>query len=226
MDKLTDEALARAGRQAPHPIDPRTEAVFHAHVEDPFARFAGLLQLARENQSSHFEPTAMSLATVDANGQPSSRIVLLKEFDARGLTFFTNLGSRKGRAIAAHPGVALLFHWQPLELQVRVEGDAVQVDDAEADAYFATRPRPSQLGAWASEQSEKLASREVLIERMRELTARFERNPVPRPPGWSGYRVAPLAFEFWRNQESRLHERELYARPGVAAPWAHTLLNP
>ncbi len=226
MDKLNHEALLRAGRQAPQPIDPRTEAVFHAHAADPFARFAGLLQLARENASSYLEPTAMSLATVDKDGRPSSRIVLLKEFDARGFTFFTNLSSRKGRDIAARPGVALLFHWQPLELQVRIEGDAAQVEDAEADAYFATRPRLSQLGAWASEQSEKLASREVLVERMRALTARFEGSLVPRPPGWSGYRVAPLAIEFWRNQESRLHERELYSRPGVDEPWSRSLLNP
>ena len=217
--------LAHAGRRTPQPLDPRTADVFHAHREDPLARFAGLLELARQN-AQHSEPTAMSLATVDQDGQPSSRIVLLKALDARGFVFFTNLSSRKGRAIAANRRVALLFHWQPLEVQVRVEGPAIQVGDAEADAYFATRPRQSQLGAWASMQSEPLASRDELIARLARLTEKFSGRDVPRPEGWSGYFVEPRAIEFWRNQESRLHERELYTRAGPGDSWTKTLLNP
>ena len=224
-NEMPDEALARAGRRSPQPLEPRTDEVFHSHLEDPLARFAALLELARENPH-HREPTAMALSTVDTDGRLSSRIVLLKAADAHGLTFFTNLDSRKGKAIASHPGVALLFHWQPLEVQVRIEGDALLVADAEADAYFATRPRQSQLGAWASHQSAPLASREELLARLADLVERFADQTVPRPPGWSGYRVAPLAIEFWRNQESRLHERELYTRTSAGAPWSRTLLNP
>ena len=217
--------LTHAGRRAPEPLDPRTAEVFHANAADPLARFTGLLELARANPHTR-EATAMSLSTVDADGQPSSRIVLLKQLDARGFVFFTNLHSRKGRAIAANPRVALLFHWQALEVQVRIEGPAVQVPDAEADAYFAIRPRQSQLGAWASEQSEELASREELIARFTKLSEKFANGPVPRPPNWSGYFVAPRSIEFWRNQESRLHERERYSRADERTPWVHALLNP
>jgi pyridoxamine 5'-phosphate oxidase len=221
----TPADLAHAGRRTPQPLDPRTEERFHAQTENPLLRFAGLLELARENPH-HREPTAMALSTVDADGQPSSRIVLLKSQDARGFVFYTNLGSRKGRAIAQNPRVALLFHWQPLEVQVRIEGRAVQVPDAEADAYFATRPRRSQLGAWASDQSAPLASREELVAKFAAIEAKFAGQPVTRPPGWSGFRVEPLAMEFWRNQESRLHERELYMRGAVQEAWSRTLLNP
>jgi pyridoxamine 5'-phosphate oxidase len=221
----SSQGLAAAGRRTPSPLEPRTEEVFHQGVEDPFARFAGLLELARAN-TSHREPTAMSLSTVDADGRPSSRIVLLKAADARGFSFFTNLDSRKGQALKGNPSVALLFHWQPLEVQVRIEGDAVQVPDAEADAYFAGRPRQSQLGAWASDQSRPLESRDELLCKMELLQERFTGHTVPRPPNWSGFRVVPRAIEFWRNQESRLHERELYTRAGPDAPWARSLLNP
>lgn len=218
-----DPTLATAGRQSPAPSDPRTPALFHAHRDDPLARFLGLLGLARELQR---DATAMTLATVDGAGRPSARIVLLKDVDARGLTFFTNLGSRKGREAAARPEVALLFYWHALEVQVRFEGPAAQVEDAEADAYFATRPRGSQLGAWASEQSAPLAARALLEERLAEATRRFEGGEVPRPPGWSGFRVRPRAVEFWLAQESRLHHRELYLRDAPEAPWRATLLFP
>jgi pyridoxamine 5'-phosphate oxidase len=219
------QPLAAAGRAAPAPIDPRTEQVFSAHPGDPLRRFQGLLQLAGE-VARHGEQTAMGLSTVGPDGRPSSRIVLLKAADEAGFTFFTNLGSRKGREALASPEVALLFHWIPLEVQVRIEGRAERVAEAEADAYFASRPRGSQLGAWASEQSAELASRGVLEARLAEVTRRFEGGPVPRPPGWSGLRVVPRAIEFWRNRENRLHDRELYQRPSRDAAWSRSLLFP
>jgi len=172
------------------------------------------------------DATAMTLATTGADGRPSARIVLLKGADADGLVFYTNTLSRKGREIAAHDDVALLFWWPPLESQVRFEGRAVPVSDADADAYFATRPRISQLGAWASAQSEPLASREELERRFAALEKQYEGKSVPRPPHWSGYRVAPLSVEFWWNRPGRLHDRELYTRAAPGAPWTKSLLNP
>jgi pyridoxamine 5'-phosphate oxidase len=219
----TPVALAFAGRAAPGPIDPRTEQYFFSFPDDPISRFQALLALA---QQSSAEATAMSLATVSAEGKPSSRIVLLKGVDAQGFTFFTNLSSRKGREALGRPEVALLFWWIPLEVQVRIEGRATKVPESEADAYFATRPRGSQLGAWASHQSEELVSRAVLEERLKEATRRFEGAPVTRPPGWSGFRVSPLAIEFWRNRQSRLHDRDLYVRANASSPWRRSLLNP
>jgi pyridoxamine 5'-phosphate oxidase len=219
----TPAALFAAGRAPPAPLDPRTEGTFFSFREEPLARFQALLALA---QANIYDATAMSLATVSPEGRPSSRIVLLKAVDEQGFSFFTNLGSRKGREALGRPDVALLFHWGALEVQVRIEGLAGRVPDQEADDYFATRPRGSQLGAWASVQSAPLASRAELEQRLVELTARFDGKPVTRPPGWSGFRVSPLAIEFWRNRESRLHDRELYTRAHKAAPWMHTLLNP
>jgi pyridoxamine 5'-phosphate oxidase len=193
--------------------------------DDPLARFATLLETARRTPEIA-EPTGMSLATVGDDGKPSVRVVLLKGVDDQGLVFYTNLESRKGREALAHPHVAISFWWPPLESQVRFEGPAERVGDEEADAYFATRPRGRQLGAWASQQSRPLASRAELEARLSELTDRFEGMPVPRPPYWSGLRVRPLAIEFWRNRVNRLHERELYVREKPGAPWSVTLLNP
>jgi pyridoxamine 5'-phosphate oxidase len=192
---------------------------------DPLQRFAGLLETARKTPAI-LEPTAMTLATVAADGRPSARIVLLKGVDERGLVFYTNYRSRKGREILARPDVALVFHWQPLEVQVRFDGRAVPVDPAEADAYFASRHRGSQLGAWASQQSDELPSRAQLEAQLAEVTARFEGKPVPRPPHWSGFRVAPLSIEFWKNRQDRLHERDLYERATPEAPWSMKLLSP
>ena len=192
---------------------------------DPIARFVELLDRARQTPAIA-EPTGMTLSTVGADGKPSARIVLLKGIDAQGLVFYTNTRSRKGRDIAAHRSVSLTFWWPQLESQIRFEGDAVRVPDAEADAYFATRPRNSQLGAWASEQSAPLRSREELEARYAELERRYDGKTVPRPPHWSGYRVAPLAVEFWRNRPGRLHERDLYTRASAGAAWTMTLLNP
>jgi pyridoxamine 5'-phosphate oxidase len=192
---------------------------------DPIAHFQTLLAAAQKIDRVILpEPTAMTLPTVGADGQPSARLVLLKMVDANGFVFYTNLRSRKGRDLAANPRAALTVHWQPLEVQVRIEGIAEQVDDAEADAYFATRARGSQIGAWASDQSETLSSDRDLDARVAELEKRFAGREVPRPPHWSGFRVVPDRIEFWRNRPSRLHERRLYER--VNGAWRERLLFP
>jgi pyridoxamine 5'-phosphate oxidase len=192
---------------------------------DPLQRFAELFALAKATPG-HSEPTGMTLSTVGADGRPSARIVLLKGVDGGGLVFYTNTRSRKGRELADNPHAALTFWWPHLGVQVRFEGACAPVSDAEADAYFASRPRGSQLGAWASEQSETLGSRAELEARMAELTRRFVGGAVPRPPHWTGYRLTPTVVEFWRGRDDRLHEREQYARAAAAAPWTMRLLNP
>jgi pyridoxamine 5'-phosphate oxidase len=166
----------------------------------------------------------MVLSTVDEDGQPSSRFVLLKAVDDRGFVFYTNLKSRKAVALGANPHAALCFYWPVLGQQVRIEGRAEQVSDADADAYFATRPRDSQIGAWASRQSMPLASRQALDERVTEISERFKGAPVPRPPFWSGFRVVPRVIEFWTRDVARLHARERYER--VGEDWSRTLLFP
>ncbi|HYV64805.1 MAG TPA: pyridoxamine 5'-phosphate oxidase [Myxococcales bacterium] len=193
--------------------------------DDPLQRFLALLERAKAD-SRIVEPTAMTLATVSAEGRPSARVVLLKDADEDGLVFYTNLDSRKGREALARPDVALVFWWGALELQVRFEGRAERVSDEEADAYFATRARGSQLGAWASAQSRPLASRAELEAKLLEVTEEFEGMPVPRPPRWSGLRVKPISIEFWKSRPDRLHVRELYTRPRPGAPWSMQLLNP
>jgi pyridoxamine 5'-phosphate oxidase len=192
---------------------------------DPILRFQVLLAAAEALDRAVLpEPTAMTLATVGADGRPSARVVLLKSVGTDGFVFYTNVLSRKGRELAGNHHAALCFHWQALEEQVRVEGSAAAVPDAEADAYFATRPRISQLGAWASEQSEPLAEYAILEERLREADARFSGRDVPRPPHWSGFRLTPVAIEFWRNRPFRLHERERFERDGAA--WRMMRLYP
>ena len=184
-------------------------------TEDPLyaealATFRALLEEA--GTAGEPDPTAMSLATADAQGRPSVRAVLLKHFDERGFVFYTNFDSRKGRQLAANPQAALLFLWKALrqQVQVRVEGTAEPVGAAEADAYFASRHRESQIGAWASLQSQTLDSRETFEARLAEFSARFEGGPVPRPPHWSGFRVTPRAIEFWLARPGRLHVRHRY----------------
>jgi pyridoxamine 5'-phosphate oxidase len=181
-------------------------------ADDPFVRFGELLERARATDLS--EPNAFTIATVDSDGRPSARVVLLRGFDARGFVFYTNLESRKARELQSNPHAALCFYWLPLDVQVRIEGAVQQVDDAEADSYFASRPRGSQIGAWASLQSSVLPSRAELEERVRDIEARFADRDVPRPPFWSGLRVAPERMEFWYGQPSRLHHRDVYTRRG------------
>ena len=179
---------------------------------------------ARAQELDIPEPTAMSLATVDADGRPSVRTVLLKAFDERGFVFYTNKLSRKGRALAADPRAALCFHWQPLQEQVLVEGAVTGVGVAEADAYWATRARVSQIGAWASLQSEQLKERAELERRFAEFERKFADKPVPRPPHWSGFRLKPESIEFWSSRPGRLHERERYtSADGV---WKHIWVYP
>lgn len=170
------------------------------------------------------EPNAMTLATVDAAGQPSARIVLLKGIDARGFTFFTNYESRKGADIAANPRAALLFHWVQLERQARIEGVVEKVSDAESDAYYASRPLGSRLGAWASEQSREVANRAVLEQREAQFREKFGEAP-PRPAHWGGYRVVPTWIEFWQGRPSRLHDRIGYRRE-ADGNWRIVRLSP
>ena len=179
-------------------------------LQDPFRSFAEIY--AQVQKVVVPEPSAMVLATVSAEGRPSARVVLLKGFDDRGFVFFTNLESRKGRELQANSFAALCFHWPPLEQQVRIEGRVASVTDAEADAYFASRPRGAQIGAWASRQSQALTTREELEARVRSFEAKFAGSEVPRPPFWSGFRVIPERMEFWQSRASRLHDRTLYTR--------------
>ncbi|WP_437630126.1 pyridoxamine 5'-phosphate oxidase [Sorangium sp. So ce854] len=179
---------------------------------DPLVLARDLLEQRQTTEPT--DATAMTLATVDASGRPSARMVLLKGIDDRGFVFFTNYASRKAADLEANPFAALCIHWAKAAEQIRVEGRVERIGDAESDAYFATRPRGSQIGAWASRQSAPLPSRERLIERVREIEARFEGGPVPRPAFWGGYRLVPERVELWRGQESRLHDRVVYLREG------------
>jgi pyridoxamine 5'-phosphate oxidase len=179
---------------------------------EPFARFKSLLEQATALPRERLpEPTAFALGTCDrASGRPAVRMLLLKDVDDRGFVFYTNYESRKGGELLANPNAAMCFHWQPLEIQVRVEGQARPVEPAEADAYFASRARGSQIGAWASEQSRVIGEEGQLERRVAEFERRFEGSRVSRPPHWSGFRLAPDRIEFWKGMPSRLHRRELY----------------
>jgi pyridoxamine 5'-phosphate oxidase len=189
---------------------------------DPHNLFDEWLAEARAAEPN--DPEAMALATADAEGRPSVRMVLLKEHDGKGFTFHTNFDSRKGSELAANPNAALLFHWKTLRRQIRIEGQVEPVSEAESAAYFATRSRGSQLSAWASDQSRPLESRAAFEARYAEATARFEGGEVPRPPRWGGLRLVPDRIEFWSDREYRMHERRLFTRTGGG--WNEALLYP
>ena len=189
---------------------------------EPIGLFVEWLADARAHEIN--DANAMTLSTVDAEGAPDSRIVLLKDIDARGLTFYSNTESDKGRELAARPVAALVFHWKSLRRQVRVRGRVEPVTAAEADAYFATRARESRIGAWASDQSRPLADRQTLEDAIARETARFDGQEVPRPERWSGWRVIPRTVEFWRDRPFRLHDRLRFTREGDA--WSRSRLQP
>jgi pyridoxamine 5'-phosphate oxidase len=193
--------------------------------KDPFEWFGHWLDEA--TQAIEANPNAMALATVDAHGQPSIRQVLLKSFDRRGFVFYTNYRSYKAQDLDQHPRAALNFYWRGLERQIRIEGPVERLSPAESDAYFATRPRGSQIGAWASLQSQPLESRQALAARVEGLEAKYIDQEVPRPEHWGGYRVMPLRFEFWEAEAYRLHDRWEFVRPSIdAEQWDVEMLYP
>jgi pyridoxamine 5'-phosphate oxidase len=195
-----------------------------AAKSDPLALFADWYEEAKKSEPD--VPEAMTVASVGPDGTPSARMVLLKDFDAAGFVFYTNYESRKGEQLQAHPKAALLFHWKSLKRQVRIEGPIAGTSAEEADAYFATRQRGSQIGAWASEQSRPLESRFALEKRVAEFGARYLVGRVPRPPHWSGFRLQPTLIEFWQDQMFRLHDRLEYRRTSADAPWTTRNLFP
>jgi pyridoxamine 5'-phosphate oxidase len=207
----------------PTATPPPDDAAFFEQSE-PLVLFAEWFRQARDKEPN--DPNAMALATADAGGAPDVRMVLLKDFDERGFAFYSNAESAKGLQLAANPRAALCFHWKSLRRQVRVRGLIERVEGEEADAYFQTRDRGARLGAWASEQSRPLPERLALEKRVAEFALKFGLGHVPRPPHWGGYRLVPLAIEFWRNQPFRLHDRLVFTRAAPDAPWAQHRLYP
>jgi pyridoxamine 5'-phosphate oxidase len=193
-------------------------------ASEPLALFAGWMEEAQRSEPN--DPNAMALATAGADGFPDLRMVLLKGFDEAGFVFYTNLESAKARELKERPQAALVFHWKSLRRQVRVRGNVTPVSDAEADAYFASRARLAQIGAWASKQSAPLESRLAFEKAVATVTARHPLGTIPRPPFWSGFRVAPVAIEFWHDRPFRLHDRIAFTRAGRGEPWTKTRLYP
>ncbi len=209
---------------SPSDADYAMHAVHDAEIDagEPFVLFGQWLEEARAKEPN--DPNGMALATVDAYGLPDVRMVLLKDFDPAGFVFYTNTQSAKGLELDANPKAALLFHWKSLRRQVRIRGTVSRVTDAEADAYFASRARQSQIGAWASDQSRVLPDRFALEKRVADYALKFGLGKIERPPHWTGYRVAPQSFEFWRDRAFRLHDRVRFTRAGDS--WAKDKLYP
>ena len=192
--------------------------------EDPFTLFEDWLKAARDKEIN--DPNAMAISTADADGFPDVRMVLLKDVDPRGFVFYTNTESQKGRQLGENQRAALCFHWKSLRRQVRVRGLVTQVSNEEADAYFNSRARDSRIGAWASKQSRPLESRFALEKAVAGYAAKFNIGEIPRPEFWTGYRIQPLRFEFWRDRAFRLHDRLVFEREEISAPWRTTRLYP
>jgi len=205
-----------------HPT-PLTSGDFTA-AEEPFKLFGEWLGEAAKSEPN--DPNAMALATVDPNGLPDVRMVLMKDYDAAGFVFYSHIASHKGEQLAANPQAALLFHWKSLRRQVRIRGTVTPVSDAEADAYFATRPKQAQIGAWASRQSQPLESRFAFEQAIAKVAAKYVVAEVPRPSGWSGWRICPSRFEFWHDRPFRLHDRIAFHRSAADQPWAKVRLYP
>ena len=193
-------------------------------AENPFALFAEWFAEAERSEPN--DPNAMALATVDASGLPDVRMVLMKGYDTDGFVFYSHLASQKGRELAGNPKAALLFHWKSLRRQVRIRGPVTPVTDAEADAYFATRPKQAQIGAWASKQSQPLESRFAFEQAIAKVAAKHIIGDVPRPPGWSGWRITPMHIEFWHDRPFRLHDRIAFDRTAPDMAWTKTRLYP
>ena len=193
-------------------------------ADDPFGLFQAWLKEASGSEPR--DPTAMTLATVDSDGLPNARMVLLKGLDARGFVFYTNMDSQKGRELDGAPLAAIVFYWKSLNRQVRARGDIERVTDSEADAYFATRPKQAQIGAWASKQSTPLESRLAFEKAIAVYAAKYAIGEVPRPPRWSGYRLVPRLIEFWQDRPFRLHDRIEFQRESIDGPWTKTRLYP
>ncbi len=198
--------------------------MFTPQTNDPMQQFDIWFKDAEAHELN--DPNAMTVATADANGRPSARILLLKGQDAKGFVFYTNMNSRKGGELQVNPFVSLCFHWKSLRRQVRIEGPIEQVSDNEADSYFNSRARGSRIGAWASQQSQPLADRETLMNAVAELEEKFAGAPIPRPPHWTGQRLRPLQIEFWEDGEFRLHDRFVFQRPTVDDAWSMQRLSP
>ncbi|HVZ98802.1 MAG TPA: pyridoxamine 5'-phosphate oxidase [Caulobacterales bacterium] len=223
MRAVTDPLIPPSPKYDPDAKPPPDDAALFAH-DEPLALFADWLRDAREKEPN--DPNAMALATVDAAGAPDVRMVLLKDFDARGFTFYTNGESAKGEELEANPRAALCFYWKTLRRQVRLRGPVERVSEEEADAYFKTRDRGARLGAWASQQSRPLENRLALEKRIAEYALKFGVGDVPRPAHWGGYRLVPLAIEFWRDRPFRLHDRLQFSRPNSTGGWRKSRLYP
>ena len=202
---------------------PLTSGDFTA-ADEPFALFEAWLNEAIKSEPN--DPNAMALATVDPDGLPDVRMVLMKGFDTEGFVFYSHIASQKGRELAANPKAALLFHWKSLRRQVRIRGNVTPVTDAEADAYFATRPKQAQIGAWASKQSQELESRFAFEQAIAKVAAKHVIGDVPRPSGWSGWRITPSRIEFWHDRPFRLHDRIEFRRDAAGQPWSKTRMYP